>query len=174
MSCTAPTNLAGNIAGSVVVTRSSSPGVGNPIRKQTIRIIEINRIIANVSIPVNPVRIAQRVALGKPGLVRIVISRPVVSQPTGIRFSAGIAVKRNGSGAADFAAVSVEALGGGDRFCCVGGRQHGADAILMVVSRRGAGQVDVAGQPCQWMVGAGLNVDCVGRGPAAAGVFGVD
>ena len=128
----------------------------------------------DVAVAVEPIDIAQRVTLGKPGLVRIVIPSPIVSQPTGIRFSAGVAVLWHCAYAADFAAVGVKPLRGGDRFCCVGGRQHGAQAILVVVLGRCRWQVDVAGQPCQRVVCAGLHIDSIWRGPACLWIFGID
>lgn len=111
--------------------------------------------------------------MGKPGLVRVVVPCPVVDQPAGVRLPAGVAVLRHGAGAADFAAEGVETLGGGDCLSGVGHGQHGTEAVLVIVSRRGGRQVDLPGQSGQRVVEAGVHVDRVRSRPTCAWVFGV-
>ena len=82
--------------------RRTVAGIGRPVAvrrtggRQATRIGKVSRIIPHIRIQVNVVAIKpNRIALRKPPTSRIIISGAIISQPTRIRLSTGIAKGRN-------------------------------------------------------------------------------
>jgi hypothetical protein len=145
-----------------------------PLRRQPLRIGQIDRIVAHIGIAVDPVEVTHGVALGEAANARVVVPRAVVDEPTRIGLSSRVAVGGHGTAAGEFEPEGVEPLGGGDRCGNVGQGQERTEPVRVVIDGGGARATDAAGEAGQRMIEAGLHVQRGGRGPTGTRVFAVE